>query len=235
MIDYKTSGCDKYGAQMGRRSDLRLDTVSKCKLHRVRLDSGGYDQGGAYWGITGNALYYVEATDGDDEGKILYVRGASRDDAKDQFPNATFFRCPGDKPKFAVPEGHPHPTDHRVLRHVEFDGYRLMLWDTFDRDDGGRHALGYVMWDRDGNVLFDGKDYSVGCFTCIDSDEAVRGLIGFLTLRPGDTDDEYFEKYTRRQMEWAKAEAGYVSMWAEDDSRLEPGDKPLRFRKVRAR
>lgn len=96
MIDYKTSGCTKYGAQMGRRSDLRLDTVSKCKLHRVRLDSGGYDQGGAYWGITGGALYYVEATDGEDEGKILYVRGASRDDAKAQFPTARWFRLQAD-------------------------------------------------------------------------------------------------------------------------------------------
>jgi hypothetical protein len=42
-----------------------------------------------------------------------------------------------------------------------------------------------------------------------DSDETVRGLMGFLTLRPGDTDDEYFENYT-------KAQRRYCDMHAED-------------------
>lgn len=236
MIDYKTIGGDRYGAQMGRRSDLDEDTVSKCKLHRVRLDSGGYDPGGAYWGFPDN-LYYVEATDGDDKGKILYIRAASREAAKAQLPNASFFRSPADKPKFAVPEGHPHPTDHRVLRHVEFDGYRLMLWDTYNRDPGkfGRSRLGYVLWHRDGSVLFAAKDYSPGCMSCIDSDDSVRGLIGFLTLKPGDTDDDYFKDYTPEQLAWAKSEGECLSMWAEEDSRLGPGDRPLRFRKVRSR
>jgi hypothetical protein len=41
----------------------------------------------------------------------------------------------------------------------------------------------------------------------IDSDKAVGSLMGFLTLRPGDTDSEYFESYTPEQMHFAETHA----------------------------
>lgn len=74
----------KYGAPMGRRStskrDLEREQIKPGKLYlqRVRLDSGGYDSGGAYWGH-GEPLYV--ATDHEDV--TLFVRGVDRDDAKD--------------------------------------------------------------------------------------------------------------------------------------------------------
>lgn len=34
-----------------------------------------------------------------------------------------------------------------------------------------------------------------------------RPLLGFLTLRPGDTDREYFDKYTPAQLEYANQHA----------------------------
>lgn len=34
----------------------------------------------------------------------------------------------------------------------------------------------------------------------VDSDDCLRGILGFLTLRPGDTDLEYFEHYTEEQL-----------------------------------
>lgn len=61
----------KYGAPMGRASFGNPE--SKIRLFRVRLDSGGYDDGGAYWGL-GQALYC--ATDGADYRK--FVRANSR-------------------------------------------------------------------------------------------------------------------------------------------------------------
>ena len=51
-----------YGAPLGRRS-RRLNPESetpKFSLVRVRLDSGGYDSGGAYWGI-GEPLWNAES------------------------------------------------------------------------------------------------------------------------------------------------------------------------------
>lgn len=64
-----------YGATMGRAS---FGIIENCEprsvyLFRVRLDSGGYDAGGAYWGC-GAPLYW--ATDGD--GYSQFIRAGSR-------------------------------------------------------------------------------------------------------------------------------------------------------------
>lgn len=43
------------GASLGRASCLQVDPDSAPKIHlaEIRLDSGGYDPGGAYWGFGG--------------------------------------------------------------------------------------------------------------------------------------------------------------------------------------
>jgi hypothetical protein len=44
-------GAFKYGAPMGRSEKRDSDEwEGKIQLFKVRLDSGGYDQGGSYWG-----------------------------------------------------------------------------------------------------------------------------------------------------------------------------------------
>jgi hypothetical protein len=44
----------QYGAPMGRSSDhlsgLIVEPQEKVTLRRIRINSGGYDSGGAYWG-----------------------------------------------------------------------------------------------------------------------------------------------------------------------------------------
>lgn len=67
----------RYGAPMGRR-DATLDWGARLYLRQVPIDSGGYDPGGAYWGL-GQPLYAI----GDGEGWRFY-RGKSRDDVKRQ-------------------------------------------------------------------------------------------------------------------------------------------------------
>ena len=61
-------------------------------LRKVRLDSGGYDSGGAYWGH-GSTLWYYCDHSGSIDG---YVRGRTRDDAKasvrEAHANARFHR-----------------------------------------------------------------------------------------------------------------------------------------------
>ncbi len=61
-----------YGAPMGRRGSA-LSPTGKVRLFRVRLNSGGYDAGGAYWGI-GGALWCAE----DDQGDWAFTRASSR-------------------------------------------------------------------------------------------------------------------------------------------------------------
>jgi hypothetical protein len=77
----------KYGASMGRSSDLDYSATGKLKLERVPLDSGGYDPGGAYWG--GGVPLYIAY---DEDGRTLYFRARDRDAAKAKFPNAKFYR-----------------------------------------------------------------------------------------------------------------------------------------------
>lgn len=95
-----------YGAPMGRRSyhtgKPDSEQPFKFSLQHVRLDRGGYDSGGAYWGI-GRPLYvavadslWVEAEQRDAEGPEFYFRADDRDSAKAEviarYPNAKFYR-----------------------------------------------------------------------------------------------------------------------------------------------
>jgi hypothetical protein len=93
----------QYGAPMGRRSDhldglIIEDTDSRFTLRRVRLDNGGYDSGGAYWGL-GQPLYWwsVEITEGDSCDECSgFMRASNRNAAKASIvalhPKARFFR-----------------------------------------------------------------------------------------------------------------------------------------------
>ena len=55
---------------------------------------------------------------------------------------------------------------------------------------------------RKTTVIFDGSDFRPAPGHAWDSDETVRALMTFLTLRPGDTDAEYFSDYTPEQIEF---------------------------------
>lgn len=48
-------------------------------------------------------------------------------------------------------------------------------------------------------ILFEGEDFYCSPMHAIDSDECVKAIMGFLTLRLGYTDREYFEAYTEVQ------------------------------------
>jgi len=96
-----------------------------------------------------------------------------------------------------------------VVRTVYFTPYlrgqgprfRLVLSDPHTKDERGAWYVGYALYEC-GNrePIFSGADYSG--WHCIDSDQAVEGIMGFLTLRPGDTDADYFANYTDRQREF---------------------------------
>lgn len=107
---------------------------------------------------------------------------------------------------------------HDVIRRIEFrpylDGmgptFRLIMWDTH-RTRSGKSVLGYRLQQIDVSgkrtTLFKGEDF--GCSPClsIDGRESVAGLMTFLTLRPGDTDPEYFADYTPQQLAYCSEHA----------------------------
>ena len=88
-------GYSQYGAQMGRRDNIEdPDAPVKFHLVKMRLVDGGYDQGGAYWGL-GDPMWRAI---GEDEDMVneMFIRARTRDEAKAQvletFPNAKFYR-----------------------------------------------------------------------------------------------------------------------------------------------
>jgi hypothetical protein len=87
---------------------------------------------------------------------------------------------------------------------------------------GPRDMLGYRLTMHDNyagpgchpsyrTVLFEGEDFGNSPMHGIDSDEAVAGIMAFLTLRPGDTDPEYFADYTPAQLEYCSQHAEALS------------------------
>ena len=116
------------------------------------------------------------------------------------------------------------------LRHVRLaTGHTLRMWETGrtratgrggrPEPDGAfaRALLGYQLRDPDGAVLFDGADYGPAPHVAIDSDESLRGLLAFLTLRPGDTDAEYFAGYSAEQRAFAESGDCETLAWLYSD------------------
>lgn len=97
--------------------------------------------------------------------------------------------------------------------------FHLQTRDT-GRCNGTHTMLAYTlrMKDTDGRsvVLFEGDDYGVPGHECIDSDAAMRGLLSFLTLRPGDTDADYFASYTAEQLAFCDYHAEALAMASYD-------------------
>jgi hypothetical protein len=55
--------------------------------------------------------------------------------------------------------------------------------------------------------IFTGDDFRCSPMYDPESRDAAMSLMGFLTLQPGDTDDDYFDSYTPEQLEFARYEA----------------------------
>jgi hypothetical protein len=115
-----------------------------------------------------------------------------------------------------------------LLRRIVFRPYAtgagpsftLTLWDTGEKTDPTHYRLAYrltqVNVDGTRAVLFRGSDFGCPIYISIDSRECVRSLMSFLTLRPGDTDREYFDSYTKRQQEYC-AQHAEALCYAVDD------------------
>lgn len=132
------------------------------------------------------------------------------------------------------PDQVPSLDSDAVLRFVRLGdtSHTLLTWDTYRTDSYGKSILGYAFWEDQGphatddTPLFAGEDFHCSPMDAIDSDASLRSILTFLTLRPGDTDRDYFDDYTARQLDWAKSSAcEYASLWAMED--LTDGPEPF--------
>lgn len=80
------------GAPFGRVERSGEPAAHRFTLQRVRINSGGYDAGGAYWG-RGAPLYWACSDDGTAE---RFFRADDRAEAKAtiqaEYPGARFYR-----------------------------------------------------------------------------------------------------------------------------------------------
>jgi hypothetical protein len=76
-----------YGAPMGRSENLNA-FYGKIRCFKVKLNAGGYDDGGAYWGRTIIPLYCAQ---GDD--CLMFIRQQNRKTAKQFFQSRASALC----------------------------------------------------------------------------------------------------------------------------------------------
>ena len=87
-----------HGARMGRAGvgPIDPDNHTKWYLQRVRINSGGYDSGGAYWGAGTPVFWAIQSNPADGEdAEELFFRAKNRVAAKEHLleinPNSKFF------------------------------------------------------------------------------------------------------------------------------------------------
>jgi hypothetical protein len=85
---------------------------------------------------------------------------------------------------------------------IDIGPFRVEFGDPEYRKDG-RRGYPYRVWDLEWDrkkPVFQNDDYSIG--TRQTFERAAAGLLSFFALVPGDTDDEYWDKWTQRQIRW---------------------------------
>lgn len=85
--------------------------------------------------------------------------------------------------------------------------YELFLTAGEKYDAYGKRQVIYGLLDPIGDMIFDGDEYYPSPAHDPEGLDAAKDLLGFLTLRPGDTDKEYFADYTPDQMAFALSDA----------------------------
>jgi hypothetical protein len=87
------------------------------------------------------------------------------------------------------------------------NGYIVGLDFTGKIDHRSGHAqVSYYLARPDGSRVFEGKDFGTPSHMCADGPEAATALLSFLTVQPGDVEEEYFEKYNPEQLAWCQSE-----------------------------
>jgi hypothetical protein len=110
----------------------------------------------------------------------------------------------------------------QILRRITFRPYsdkrapafRLVVWDTY-RHHHGKPTLGYRLAYLGGATIFQGEDFCCSPMYSIDGRATICTIMGFLCLRPRDTDAGYFDDYTPEQHAFAEEHAEAISACVE--------------------
>jgi hypothetical protein len=100
--------------------------------------------------------------------------------------------------------------DYFPLATLKYGSYELKIGEMKPMS-GYRSNYEYALFfegDNGKELLFSGDDFSPSPMDDIQSLGALSSLLGFLTIGIDDTDDDYFENYTKRQFDFAKDKWG---------------------------
>jgi len=87
-------------------------------------------------------------------------------------------------------------SEFELLRDFRPSPFRLELYLTHRETIDRRDILAYRL-SIDGQIVFEGQDFASSPVSAIDSDKTLGALLTFLSLRPGDTDADYFRDYSQ--------------------------------------
>jgi len=115
--------------------------------------------------------------------------------------------------------------ESRLLRDVRICGHRLIVWDDHTHYGTGQHRVRFAFYLPRARTPLFVSECGVAPSDPIDSDAALVGILGWLVLKPGDTDSGYFAEYTAAQLDWCQGSAAeeiglyvYDAELPEDDS-----------------
>ena len=93
---------------------------------------------------------------------------------------------------------------HEHIRTWAAGAFRLALYDTHRRDGFcGKDRQAYEFF-HDDRLIFQGEGFFASPLHSLDGDETVAALLAFLSLRPGDTNPDWFAAYSAGQRAWCR-------------------------------
>lgn len=95
----------------------------------------------------------------------------------------------------------------------------LLMSEEPEGYSGNREYYGYELRYK-GTPIFQGSDYSPSPLHGPYSRESIANLLGFLSVKPGDVDPEYFKDYTPDQMRFVTEHGEELSVHVWDQEAL---------------
>ena len=111
--------------------------------------------------------------------------------------------------------------EHMVTWFSPCRSFRLELFETNERPERPRTIcetyLAYRLFCR-GKLIFEGDRYLASPSHSVDGVRNVQELLGWLSLKPGDTDSNHFADYTPAQFDFAVKHGPELSLYSDRES-----------------
>lgn len=99
----------------------------------------------------------------------------------------------------------------RVWTDPDGNGFKVEMFDSPERDNYGKWLVPYRL-SHNGETIFE-ETLHASPMHSTDGAETLAAIICFCSLRPGDTDPEYFADYSERQLAWCREWGETLSLY----------------------